>query len=93
MVEVKKPVIEEGWYEVLKPEFESSYFAGIKSFLIEEKRQYVVYPPSPLIFNAFNRTPFDKVIFSTKWDTATTESAEHIQRIAHRHRDADSSQR
>ena len=61
MVEVKKPVIEEGWYEVLKPEFESSYFAGIKSFLISEKRQYVVYPPSPLIFNAFNRTPFDKV--------------------------------
>ena len=61
MVEVKKPVIEEGWYEVLKPEFESLYFAGIKSFLIDEKRKYVVYPPSPLIFNAFNRTPFDKV--------------------------------
>ena len=61
MVEIKKPVIEQGWYEALKQEFESPYFAGIKTFLIEEKRQYVVYPPSPLIFNAFNRTPFDKV--------------------------------
>ena len=61
MVEIKKPDIENGWYNVLKQEFESSYFAGIKSFLIEEKRQYVVYPPSKLIFNAFNLTPFDKV--------------------------------
>ena len=61
MVEIKKPVIEAGWYEALRQEFESPYFAGIKTFLIEEKRQYVVYPPSPLIFNAFNRTPFDKV--------------------------------
>jgi len=61
MVTVRKPDIEEGWYEALKQEFESSYFVGIKSFLIEEKRQYVVYPPSRLIFNAFNLTPFDKV--------------------------------
>ena len=61
MVEIKKPVIEQGWYEVLKQEFESPYFANIKTFLIDEKRKYVVYPPSPLIFNAFNRTPFNKV--------------------------------
>ena len=61
MTEIRKPVIEEGWYEALKDEFASPYFAGIKTFLIEEKRQHVVYPPSPLIFNAFNRTPFDKV--------------------------------
>ena len=58
---VKKPDIEDRWYEVLKQEFDSPYFADIKSFLIEEKRQYVVYPPSPLIFNAFNLTPFDNV--------------------------------
>ena len=61
MTEIRKPVIEEGWYEALKDEFASPYFAGIKTFLIEEKRQHVVYPPSPLIFNAFNRTPLDKV--------------------------------
>lgn len=58
---VKKPIIEENWYEALKNEFESAYFADIKTFLIEEKRQHIVYPPSALIFNAFNLTPFDKV--------------------------------
>ncbi len=61
MAEIKRPDIEKGWYEVLKTEFNSPYFANIKSTLIEEKKQYVVYPPSALIFNAFNRTPFDKV--------------------------------
>lgn len=61
MTQIKKPDIEDRWYEVLKQEFDSPYFADIKSFLIEEKRQYVVYPPSPLIFNAFNLTPFDNV--------------------------------
>lgn len=61
MVTVRKPDIEEGWYKVLKNEFESPYFANIKAFLIDEKKHYVVYPPSSLIFNAFNLTPFDKV--------------------------------
>lgn len=61
MVTVRKPDLEESWYETLKNEFASPYFAGIKEYLIEEKRQYVVYPPSNLIFNAFNLTPFDKV--------------------------------
>ncbi len=61
MTQIKKPDIEERWYEILKHEFDSLYFADIKSFLIEEKRQHIVYPPSPLIFNAFNLTPFDNV--------------------------------
>ena len=60
-MEIKKPDIESSWYEVLKQEFEKPYFYEIKSFLIQEKRQYIVYPPSQLIFNAFNLTPFDKV--------------------------------
>ena len=60
-MEIKKPDIESSWYEVLKQEFEEPYFYEIKSFLIQEKRQYLVYPPSHLIFNAFNLTPFDKV--------------------------------
>ena len=60
-MEIKKPDIESSWYEVLKQEFEEPYFYEIKSFLIQEKRQYIVYPPSQQIFNAFNLTPFDKV--------------------------------
>lgn len=61
MTIIKKPDIEEKWYEVLREEFETQYFAEIKSFLIEEKKHHIVFPPSQLIFNAFNLTPFDKV--------------------------------
>lgn len=61
MTIVRKPDIEEQWYEALKSEFYSPYFAEIKTFLLEEKKHHVVFPPSPLIFNAFNLTPFDDV--------------------------------
>jgi len=55
------PQIEESWKEVLMDEFQSPYFQDLRNFLIEEKQQNVVYPPGPLIFNAFNLCPFDKV--------------------------------
>ena len=55
------PTIEESWKKVLWDEFQQPYFAELKQFLIEEKQKYTVYPPGPLIFNAFNKTPFDKV--------------------------------
>ena len=61
MTVVRKPDIEEKWYEALKNEFEAPYLADLKSFLIEEKKQHMVFPPSPLIFNAFNLTPFNDV--------------------------------
>lgn len=61
MTAIKKPLIEEKWYQVLKEEFEKPYLTQIKSFLIEEKKHNIVYPPSSLIFNAFNLTPFDDV--------------------------------
>lgn len=56
-----RPNIEESWYEVLKDEFEKPYFKALKSFLVEEKKSHVVYPPGALIFNAFNTTPFKDV--------------------------------
>ncbi|MBN2813482.1 MAG: uracil-DNA glycosylase [Bacteroidales bacterium] len=55
------PQIEPSWKEVLKDEFASSYFVGLKEFLVEEKSRYTVYPPGGLIFNAFRLTPFDQV--------------------------------
>lgn len=61
MAQVRKPDIEEGWYQVLKTQFEADYFAELKEILLAEKKKYIVYPPSPLIFNAFNSTPFDAV--------------------------------
>ncbi len=53
--------MEPEWLEVLKPEFGKPYFNELKSFLLEEKRQYRVYPPGNRIFAAFEFTPFSKV--------------------------------
>jgi uracil-DNA glycosylase len=53
--------IEESWKERLKPEFEKSYFQELTKFIKEEKNQHIVYPPGNLIFNAFEKCPFDKV--------------------------------
>jgi len=55
------PVIEEGWKRVLMDQFQSPYFTALKEFLLEEKKHYTLYPPGPLIFNAFQRTPFERV--------------------------------
>jgi len=54
--------IEESWKRVLAPEFEKPYFQELARQLHEEKRAgRTIYPPGPLIFNAFNLTPFDRV--------------------------------
>ena len=54
--------IEESWKQVLSDEFRQPYFAEIKSFLLAERAAgKVIYPPGPLIFSAFNTTPFDRV--------------------------------
>jgi uracil-DNA glycosylase len=55
------PAIEDSWKDVLIEEFNKPYFLELKEFLIGEKKNYKVFPPGHLIFNAFNRTPFDKV--------------------------------
>ena len=53
--------IEPSWKEVLKDEFLSENFARIKENFLKAKSAGVVYPPSGLIFNAFNLTPFHDV--------------------------------
>lgn len=61
MDEKINPTMDEGWKAVLQPEFEKEYFSKLKQFLMEEKKQHVVYPPGPMIFAAFNHTPFSEV--------------------------------
>ena len=53
--------IEQSWKEVLQPEFDEDYFAQLTDFVRSEYRQHTVYPPGPLIFNAFNSCPFNDV--------------------------------
>ena len=53
--------MDSSWKEVLKHEFTKAYFLEIVGFLkMEVAAGKTVYPPGPLIFNAFNKTPFDK---------------------------------
>ena len=54
--------IEEGWKNVLKGEFSKPYFQNAVTFIKVEKSQgKTIYPPGPLIFNAFDKTPFNNV--------------------------------
>jgi len=62
-MEIQKidPKIDESWKNLLIDEFNMSYFIALKQFLVEEKKQYTIYPPGPQIFAAFNMTPFESV--------------------------------
>jgi len=62
MSQIKDVQIEESWKEALKDEFQKPYFLEIKEYLVTAKKAgKTIYPPGPLIFNAFNTTPLDKV--------------------------------
>jgi len=50
------------WQAVIGDEFNKPYMQSLRSFLAEQKSAgKTIYPPMPLIFNAFNSTPFEKV--------------------------------
>jgi len=53
--------IEESWKRELQPEFDKPYFAELAAFVRAAYAKGPVYPPAKRIFEAFNRTPFDKV--------------------------------
>lgn len=53
--------INETWRQVLQPQFDAPYFEILSKFVKRAYQQGTVYPPGPFIFEAFNRTPFDKV--------------------------------
>ncbi|HZG23776.1 MAG TPA: uracil-DNA glycosylase [Chitinophagaceae bacterium] len=54
--------IEPGWKKILSEEFKKAYFEQITIFLKTEKSAgKTIYPPGNLIFNAFDKTPFDAV--------------------------------
>lgn len=55
------PTIELSWKIKMQDQFNQPYFADLKEFLTEEKKNFTIFPPGSLIFNAFNLTPFDQV--------------------------------
>lgn len=53
--------IHPSWTTALKTEFSAPYFSKLREFIVEEKKQHLIFPPGNQIFSAFNRTPFDSV--------------------------------
>lgn len=54
--------VEESWKLVLKEEFNKPYFIQLVNHIKTEKEQgKLIYPKGSNIFNAFNKTPLDKV--------------------------------
>ncbi len=53
--------IEAGWKAQLTNEFEKPYFKQLINFVKYEYSTRTIYPPGRLIFNAFDKCPFDAV--------------------------------
>ena len=53
--------IENSWKEELQDEFEKPYFKTLVNFIRDEYKTQKVFPSSSLIFNAFDKCPFNEV--------------------------------
>ncbi|MDR2125202.1 MAG: uracil-DNA glycosylase [Prevotellaceae bacterium] len=57
-----KVQIEESWKYILQSEFDKDYFEKITAFIKSEiEAGKTVYPPGKMIFNAFEKTPFNRL--------------------------------
>lgn len=53
--------LEQSWKELLKEEFEKSYFHELRNFVRSEYKNSTVYPPPKFIFNALDSLPVENV--------------------------------
>ena len=61
-IQNKAGQLDASWQAVIGDELNKPYMQSLRAFLKQEKASgKTIFPPSPLIFNAFNHTPFDKV--------------------------------
>lgn len=62
MTHQKSGQLHSSWFAMIGDELEKPYMQNLREFLKQEKLTgKVIFPPSSMIFNAFNQTPFDKV--------------------------------
>ncbi|NOT15374.1 MAG: uracil-DNA glycosylase [Methylotenera sp.] len=62
MPQEKAGQLHPSWQAIIGEEFDKPYMQALRTFLKQEKvAGKIIFPPSPLIFNAFNHTPFDQV--------------------------------
>jgi uracil-DNA glycosylase len=60
--EQKPGQLHPSWQAIIGDELHKPYMQNLRAFLKQEKASgKVIYPPGPLIFNAFNHTPFNQV--------------------------------
>ncbi len=52
--------IESGWKTALAEEFEKPYFKQLTDFVRQEYTSQEVFPPARLVFNAFDKCPFEQ---------------------------------
>lgn len=55
------PEIDESWKNALYDEFNKAYFYELKQKLLQERKQFTVYPKGKDIFKAFDLTPLDQL--------------------------------
>ena len=53
--------IEQSWKERMASEFEKPYFRTLTDFVRQEYATNRIYPKGSQIFNAFDKTPFDRI--------------------------------
>jgi uracil-DNA glycosylase len=53
--------IETSWKTALQPEFDKTYFVSLVDFVRREYTSKKIFPPAPLIFNAFDQCPLEEV--------------------------------
>lgn len=62
MVSEQNGQLNASWQAMIGAELNKLYMQSLRDFLKQEKSAgKTIYPPSPLIFNAFNQTPFEEV--------------------------------
>ena len=53
--------IEKSWKKILNSGFKKEYFNSLVTFLKDEYKNNIIYPPGKKIFSSFDYCPFDKV--------------------------------
>lgn len=54
-------ITEPGWKAILNEELNKPYFKELMAFIEAENKSNAIFPPGNLIFEAFNKTPFDQI--------------------------------
>ena len=53
--------LESSWKEQLQEELAKPYISQLAAFVEKERLLFPIYPPKELVFNALQKTPYDKV--------------------------------